>query len=152
MEEKLKNKMLDVFKGGRTLFLENDYDLYHTDKGLGDFLLDNKCDFNVLARVDMVSIEYVIEMVEWHEVLAFQTQWVYENSFIIREALMKHKFSRPKKVVECCLGEPTWYNPPKNLGNDHEFYTFSNGASDYDESTEDWEFYMLRKDKMPWDK
>ena len=114
---KIQEDLLNVFDGKTTLFLENDKGLYNCDGHLESWLIENKQKYNVLYCIDQLPMEYIIEQIEWYDVIAFQTTWTYEVADNIKKLLFKHKFRQQKIIVECVSGEPTWYYLPKGMAN-----------------------------------
>ena len=140
----VNKKLLKEFSGRRILFLENDFTMHNS---IGNFWLwckENKIEYNCLYNVRKLPIEYTLEQVDWFNVIAFQSQWVYEESFKLKEAIagMKDK----KTVVECYISEPTWYYKPKNVV--HDVFVLDSHDDDMDE----WKLNKLRLNKAIWDK
>jgi len=50
------------------------------DKKLEDFLIDNKRKYNVLYNLQDLSINYILDQVEYYDIIAFQSTWTYKKS------------------------------------------------------------------------
>lgn len=147
MSKRLTDKMLKVFtdtNNTEILFLESDYGLYHAVGNLEKFLVENKRKYNILACINELPLKYILDQIEWYDIIVFQTTWVRKVSHQLVKKLFTHKFQSPKIIVECCTAKPTWYHIPEDLPMNHEFYVFedSGGYTDY---MKDWEFYKLKK-------
>ena len=137
-------KMLKQFSGKRILFLENDFTMHNS---IGNFWLwcrENKIEYNCLYNVRKLPIEYTLEQIEWFDTIAFQSQWVYEETFKLKEAISKMKDKRT--VVECYISDPTWFYKPKGIV--HDVFVLDS----HDEDMDEWKLDKLRLNKAIWDK
>lgn len=135
-------KMLKVFSGRRVLFLENDYTMHDS---VGNFWLwcrENKIEHNCLYNVGKLPVDYILEQLDWFDVIAFQTQWVSEKSHLLKEAISKLKDK--KIVVECYISQPTWFYKPKVV---HDVYVLDS----HDEDMNEWGLKKLRINKPIWE-
>lgn len=140
----VNKKLKKLLVGKRVLFLENDFGHYHADGNFEIWLMENKIQYNSIFGISSVNMEYIIEVINHFDVIAFETTWTYEISQKIKEYLMK---SRSKKIIiECFIGsEPSWYYKPKGIV--HDLYTIGSG----DEDMDNWDFYKLRVNKPYWE-
>jgi hypothetical protein len=141
-DNEVHKNLLKTFKNKRILFLENDYTMNHSVGYFWRWCKENKVEYNCLFNVSKLPADYIMEQVEWFDVIAFETQWVYEVSETLHKLIsaMKDK----KIVLECHTGDPTWFRKPKVV---HDVYILKSWTGDMD----DWKFHKLRLNKAYWE-
>jgi hypothetical protein len=128
-------KMLKLLSGKRILFLESDFTLNHSVGNFHKWCIENKMDHNSLYNISGLPIEYIMEQIDWFDVIAFETTWTYNISHLLKERVSN---LRTKKIIiECYIYEPTWIRKPKVI---HDVYILK--ASDDDLA--EWEFDKLK--------
>lgn len=136
-----KENFVDLLKGKKVLFLENDNGLYHGLDQLEELIIANKIKHKVLFEVGDMPLENIIAAIKKCDVLIFQTQWVYKVSKEISAYMFASKDK--KIVIECYLGDPTWYYKPKAV---HDVYICKPPAR-YDKddvvNEDHWKFFKL---------
>lgn len=138
----VNKQMLKTFANKRVLFLENDFTMHNS---IGNFWLwcrEHKIEHNCLYNIAKLPLEYTLEQIEWFDVIAFQTQWVYEISKQLETALTKSKDK--KIIVECYISEPSWYRKPNVV---HDVFVLDSHYYDMDT----WKFNKLRLKKAYWE-
>lgn len=119
-EKYLKSKLKKLFKDKRVLILENDFTLSHQIKVFYKFLNECGIETNCIYDLKEVPLSYIKEQIAWFDVIVFQSQFVYENSYQIRDYCIS--MTNPKCFVECYAGDPNIeYNPSKI----HTLYNFT---------------------------
>ncbi len=129
-------KLIKRFKGKRILFLENDYNLHNSVGNFYNWCIENKIKTNALFRIKELPMDYILDQVLWFDVIAFETQWVGEKSYEIKEAISK--LTDPKIILECYCYKPTWYRKPKGIK--HTLFTLECHNEDINE----WQFDKLK--------
>lgn len=134
----INDKLLKEFGDKKLLFLENDYRLYHSVGNFYKWVIENKIKHNALFCVEKLPLDYVMDQIDWWDVIVFETQWVGETAYILKEkiALLKE----PKIILECYCYEPSWYSKPKGVV--HTVFTLE--CSEDNNSMEDWELTKLK--------
>jgi hypothetical protein len=130
--ETVKQNLLQLLIGKKVLFLENDDGLYHGLDKLEKFLIKNKIEYSCLFDLSTFEFDYIVKKIFEHDVIVFQTQWVYKISHQLKE--FAYGMQVKKIFIECYLGDPTWYHKPNVI---HDVYILRSY-----EST-DWKFYKL---------
>lgn len=141
-DNEINKQLLKTFKGKRVLFIENDFTMHNSVGNFWRWCIENKIEYNCLFNVSKLPLEYTTEQLKWFDVIAFQTQWVYEVSHKLHEIVSNMKDK--KIVVECYIGDPTWYVKPKVV---HDVYILKSHGDDMD----DWKFRKLRLKKAIWE-
>jgi len=147
--ETIEQKIGKVFKNGQSvLFLERDNGLHNAVGNFETILLEQQVKYNALFRIDKLPMEYIIEQLEFFEIIVFQTGWDSDISENLEKLLYSKKFERPKIIVECFSSRPTW---DQQQPVDHEFYVFRDW-SDEDRSVDrsEWGFKQLTKERLVW--
>lgn len=144
-ENKVHKSMLKVLDGKRVLFLENDYGLFDTAGNFEKWLRENKVQYNALFNLsELDNLKYIKDMINYFDVIAFETTWTYEISQQIKAHVAQMKTK--KIIVECYTSKPTWSFQPKGVI--HDVYVLDSFSSDMD----DWKFKKLRLTKGIWEK
>lgn len=102
-----KQNILDFicteFKDKKFLFLENDWDLYRELKVIEDCLIENKIKYHTIFNIDKVSVKGILEVVDFADVIIWQSTYVSEKS---RDLLKMINNYKDKVFVEVQLNEP----------------------------------------------
>lgn len=113
--------IFQTLRGKRVLFLENDNTLAH---GLDEFeriLQRAQIEYKVLFDLSSIPMEEIKKAIGECDVIVFQTRWVYDISMKLLDYM--RSISDKKIVIECYIGEPTWYYK-HNHGTHHELYIY----------------------------
>ena len=73
MNNTTQKELLSICQKQRVLFLENDFTLNHAVGNFFKWCIDNKIEYNALFNLQKLSTDYVLEQVQWFDVIAFQT-------------------------------------------------------------------------------
>lgn len=140
--KKPHENVIDTLNGKRVLFLENDSVLQNGLDRFEDILKSANIDYTVLFELSEMNVDSIIEAINSHDAIVFQTQWVYD----ISKTLFKYikGLEEKKIVVEVYIHNPTWYYQ-HNHGSIHDVYIFKHDAI----FSEDF-FYKIT-DEAYWD-
>lgn len=144
MNNTTQKELLSICQKQRVLFLENDFTLNHAVGNFFKWCIDNKIEYNALFNLQKLSTDYVLEQVQWFDVIAFQTQWVDDNARELKTKIASMKES--KKIIECYIHEPTWFYKPNGVV--HDVFVLDC----YKKAIEDWKLKKLRLNKAIWEK
>ena len=116
-----KENVVSTLSGKKVLFLENDSDL---DNGLETFesvLKDAGIQYKVLFNLSKLPIQQVLDEINTHDCIVFQTQWLTSISHKLFEFVQ----SLPEKkiVIEVYINEPTWFRHLEVFGH-HEVFIY----------------------------
>lgn len=131
-------------KRPKILMLERDSDTYNSVGAFRKILIDEKIEHNCLFRVHKLPVDYIVEQLEWFDIIVFETTWVSEVSQRLKKLLFNHKFEFHKTIIECCGYMPSWHAVPLGLPNDHKFYAFIGHQTDHES---DMEYYQLKSNE-----
>lgn len=139
--------VIDTLQGKKVLFLENDNELAN---GLDEFeriLKGAEIEYTALFELSELPLQTITEAINSHDVIVFQTQWVY----YIAKKLFECVKALPQKkiVVECYINEPTWYYKRQH-GSKHDVYIYSCQVHWGEADKETEKFYKLTN-KAYWD-
>lgn len=139
----INKQLLDLCKDNQILFLENDYGLHNSVGEFYKWTVENKIRTHALFNISALPFEYIEGMIDWYDLIVFETQWVYE----ISERLKKHisELKSKKTILECYTGQPTWSQKPDVI---HDVYILNSGNDDM----KYWKLHQLKKDKHYWKK
>ena len=123
----------------KVLFLENDNVLRDSCENFREFCTLNNITTDALFRIEKLPLDYILERVQYSDVLVFCTTWMTKMSHQLEEKIseMKH---RGLTVIECYVNEPSWYRKPDV---EHEVITLCSYADD----PADWDIDHLEEMK-----
>ena len=137
INNKVNKNMLKLFKGKRILFLENDYSLPEdSGENLARWLIEQKIEHNALYNLEALPFDYIMDQIQWFDVIVFETTWTYDIAKKLFDAITK--MSRKKIFVEVYIDKPSWYRKPKGIV--HDLYIIQT----YGISMNDWKFEKLK--------
>ena len=152
MIENVKNKLIELLKNRKILFIEGDNDLYNTVGGLADFLVENKIKYNTILNAGQVNLKGIQELVNFHNVIIWESQYCSETSDNIMKLLFNDKYTKAEGVhtkilLECYIKDPICWYKPKGLNK-----RLMGLSGPHDEGS-NWELYEFKGDRKPiWDK
>ena len=110
-------RLLKLLNNKSVLFIEDDFTLSNSVGEFHEWCINNKVEYNCLFRCSELPIDYIINQVEYFDIVAFETQWVNQAPFLIKEAISKMKSK--KTIIECYTYQATWKRKPKVV---HDVY------------------------------
>jgi hypothetical protein len=141
-----KENIIEVLGGKKMIFLENGGELDNGLDRLQEFMATNGLENTVLLYLQKLELDNIIQQINQHDGIIFQTQWVYKISKDLKEYMFSLKAK--KIVVECCICDPTWYYKPEGIA--HDLYIVKPSEEWEEKHGREWEFYEIT-DKPYWD-
>jgi len=135
IDNELHRKLLKITKGKRVLFLENDFTMHNAVGNFYDWCKLTNTEHNCLFNIGKLPLQYILEQIDWFDIISFQTTWTYKISHVLEEEIKKLKSK--KIVIECYTNEPSYYRKPKGIK--HDLYTLNSYGDDMD----NWELKKL---------
>ena len=116
-----KENIINTLMGKKVLFLENDNYLDNGLETLESVLKDAGIQYTVLFNLSKLPIQQVLDEINTHDCIVFQTQWVTS----ISHKLLEFVQSLPEKkvVIEVYINEPTWFYHMELFGH-HEVFIY----------------------------
>jgi len=160
MTKNVDIELLKILKGKSILFIEGDLGLHNSVGVLAKFLFDNKIHYNSILNAGAMTLEGIIELVDFHDVIIWQSTYSTETAANIMKALFDDKVTRHeacgcnvmKILLEVYICDPYNYYKPEGLKKRVMGLT---GLSDYDDEGdhENWRLYEYKDDQKPtWEK
>jgi hypothetical protein len=133
-----RQNIVNVLRGKKVLFIENDNGLYHGLDAFEAILKANKIKYKCLFEVDKMPIDKIIKNILTHDAIVFQTRWVEAVSHKLRDYMFG--LQEKKIVIECFIHEPSWYYKPDVV---HDVYIHLFDELDNDDGNSGHRFYKL---------
>lgn len=119
--------------------MENDHTLSSAVENFENWLIQNKYRYNCLFNVSELSDSYIKEALNYADVIVFQTTGLTETANRVYELVVAMPYK--EVIIECYINEPNFIIKPKETK--HDVYVLNS----FDENSDEWELYKLRKNK-----
>jgi hypothetical protein len=141
-----EQNIVNSFKDKNLLFIENDNSFSSSVQEFHNIIKRAGIKHTVMFNLSEQPLEEIKKQIQKHDGIVFMTQWVYPISKTISEYMRSLK--KKKIVVQCYLGDPTWYYQPDDVP--HEIYIYKCMVQWGEPDKETESFYKL-SNKPYWD-